>query len=147
MKKMKKLKFFLIIVICTFWFNNLQAQGVLGKWHTVNEDTGKPNSLIEIYEEDGEVKGKVLRILKEEDRDKLCNNCSGTLKDQPIEGLELMTGFQKDGNEYTGGVITDPKSGKQYKAKIWVDEDDPQRLKVRGYIAFFYKTQTWQRAQ
>lgn len=146
MKEMNKLKLLLMIVVCTFGVN-LHAQDVLGKWHTINEDTGKPNSLIEIYEEDGEVKGKVLRILKEEDRDKLCNNCSGNLKDQPIEGLELMTGFQKDGNEYTGGVITDPKSGKQYKAKLWVDEDNPQRLKVRGYIAFFYKTQTWQRAE
>lgn len=136
----------MIIVMCTYGVN-LQAQSVLGKWHTINEDTGKPNSLIEIYEEDGEVKGKVLRILKKEDRDKLCNNCSGHLKDQPIEGLELMSGFEKDGNEYTGGVITDPKSGKEYKAKIWVDEENPKRLKVRGYIAFFYKTQTWQRAQ
>ena len=143
---MNKLKSLLMIVICAFGVN-LQAQDVLGKWHTINEDTGKPNSLIEIYEEDGEVKGKVLRILKEEDRDNLCNNCAGSLKDQPIEGLELMTGFQKDGNEYTGGVITDPKSGKQYKAKLWVEEDNPQRLKVRGYIAFFYKTQTWQRAE
>lgn len=146
MKEMLKLKFLLIIAGFTFGFNS-QAQTVIGKWHTINEETGKPNSLIEIFEEDGEVKGKVLRILKEEDRDKICNNCSGNLKDQPIEGLELMTGFQREGDEYTGGIITDPKSGKEYKAKLWLDEDNPQLLKVRGYIAFFYKTQTWQRAE
>lgn len=143
---MLKLKFGILIVIMTFTVN-LQAQSVLGKWQTINEDTGKPNALIEIFEEDGEVKGKVLQILKEEDRDKICSNCSGHLKDQPIEGLELMYGFERKGNEYSGGVITDPKSGKQYKAKLWLDESNPDLLKVRGYIAFFYKTQTWQRAE
>lgn len=113
----------------------------------MNEDTGKPNSIIEIYEDDGEVFGKVVRILKEEDRGKLCNDCEGDLKDQPIEGLELMQGLTKDGNEYSGGVITDPKTGKQYKVKIWVDENNPNLLKVRGYIAFFYRTETWHRAE
>ncbi len=143
---MLKLKYGLLMVISTLAFN-LQAQSVLGKWQTINEDTGKPNALIEIFEEDGEVKGKVIQILKKEDRDKICNNCSGHLKNQPIEGLELMSGFEGNGKEYSGGVITDPKSGKQYKAKMWVDEQNPDRLKVRGYIAFFFKTETWHRAE
>lgn len=143
---MLKPKYMSLLILLTVGIN-LQAQSVIGKWNTINEDTGKPNSLIEIYEEDGEVKGKVIKILKEENRDQLCNNCSGNLKNQPIEGLELMTGFERKGSEYSGGVITDPKSGKQYKAKLWVDEDNPDRLKVRGYIAFFYKTQTWHRAK
>lgn len=141
------MKYIQLIVMLVFGCSFLQAQTVLGKWHTINEDTGQPNALIEIFEEGGEVKGKVLRILKEEDRDKVCHKCSGALKDQPIEGLELMSGFERNGNEYSGGVITDPKSGKEYKAKLWVDEHNPQKLKVRGYIAFFYKTQTWHRAE
>jgi len=58
-----------------------------------------------------------------------------------------MKGFEKSGKEYVNGLITDPKSGKQYKSKIWIDEGNPDRLKVRGYIAFFYKTQTWHRAK
>lgn len=143
---MTKLKNLLLIFLLILG-GSLQAQTIFGKWHTINEDTGKPNSIIKIYEEDGEVFGKVVRILKEEDRDKLCNNCEGNLKDQPIEGLELMQGLTKDGNEYSGGVITDPKTGKQYKVKIWVDENNPNLLKVRGYIAFFYRTETWHRAE
>lgn len=122
-----------------------QAQTVFGKWNTINEESGKPNSIIEIYEDDGVVNGKVLRILKESDRDELCNNCAGDLKGQPIEGLELMRGLEKSGKEYSGGVITDPKTGKEYKVKIWVDEHNPDLLKVRGYIAFFYRTETWHR--
>ena len=77
MKKMLKLKYFMFIVIFTLGVN-LQAQDILGQWQTINEDTGKPNSLIEIYEEDGEVKGKVLKILKEENRGQICSNCTVT---------------------------------------------------------------------
>ena len=143
---MLKLKIMSILILLTVGIN-VQAQSVIGKWNTINEDTGKPNSLIEIYEENGEVKGKVVKILKEENRGQTCSKCSGELKDKPIEGLELMTGFERKGHEYSGGLITDPKSGKQYKAKMWVDGDNPNLLKVRGYIAFFYKTQTWHRAE
>jgi uncharacterized protein (DUF2147 family) len=146
MKKMLKLKNMILLILIAVGYN-AQAQSVLGKWNTINEDTGKPNSLIEIYEENGEVKGKVIKILKEENRGQICSKCSGDMKNRPIEGLELMTGFEKNGREYSGGIITDPKSGKQYKAKLWVDEDNPDLLKVRGYIAFFYKTQTWHRAE
>lgn len=135
----------LLFVVVLVTGNSLYSQTIFGKWNTINEETGKPNSIIEIYEDDGVVNGKVVKILKEQDRNKLCNNCAGDLKDQPIEGLELMRGLEKNGNEYAGGLITDPKTGKEYKVKIWVDEDNPNRLKVRGYIAFFYRTETWHR--
>lgn len=141
---MKNMKYTMCLVLLMMG-TSLYAQTVFGKWNTINEETGKPNSIIEIYEDDGVVNGKVVKILKEKDRDKLCYNCAGDLKDQPIEGLELMRGLEKSGNEYAGGLITDPKTGKEYKVKIWVDETNPDRLKVRGYIAFFYRTETWHR--
>jgi uncharacterized protein (DUF2147 family) len=141
--KIKKI----LLVLLLISGSALHAQTVFGKWKTINEDTGKPNSIIEIFEEDGEVKGKVIRILKESDRKRLCTLCEGDLKNKPIEGLELMHGMKKDGKEYSGGVITDPKSGKKYKVKIWVEEHNPDRLKVRGYIAFFYRTETWERVK
>lgn len=137
----------ILLVLLLITGSVLNAQTVFGKWKTINEDTGKPNSIIEIFEEDGEIKGKVVRILKESDRKRRCTLCEGHLKDKPIEGLELMQGMKKNGKEYSGGVITDPKSGKQYKVKIWVDEHDPNKLKVRGYIAFFYRTETWERVK
>lgn len=142
---MKKL---ILCLLCLFSATlYTQAQSVFGKWKTINEETGKPNSIIEIFEEGGEVHGKVVRILKEEDRDKRCTNCEGEFKNKKIEGLVVMRGLEKDGNEYSGGLVTDPKSGKEYKCKIWLDEDNPDLLNIRGYIAFFYKTQTWERVK
>ena len=85
--------------------------------------------------------------MKEEDREKLCTNCEGKLKDQPIEGMVLMQGLEKEGDVYEGGTIVDPKTGKEYRCKIWIDEEEPDVLKIRGYLAFFYRTKTWQRAE
>ncbi|MGY5849685.1 DUF2147 domain-containing protein [Salegentibacter sp. F14] len=136
----------LLVCMCTlFSCFEMQGQSIFGKWQVTN-DAGKVNSIIEIYQEGGEVAGKVVRIMKEEDRDQTCDKCSGELKDKPIEGLEVISGFEKDGEHYTGGILIDPKSGKEYKGKIWLDEEDPNKLNVRGYVAFFYKTKTWERA-
>lgn len=137
----------MLLSLCSMLlFSEMQAQGVLGKWEVTN-DEGKVNSIIEIYENGDHIVGEVVRIIKEEDRDKKCTECSGDLKDQPIEGLKVIYGFEKEGNEYTGGTLIDPKSGKEYKGKLWVDEANPNQLNVRGYLAFFYKTKTWQRAE
>lgn len=138
---------FLCGIIFCFCSVNLQAQSVFGKWKTVNDETGISHSIVEIYKdsETGEVKGKLVRMLKEEMKDKLCTLCEGERKNKPLEGLLIMEGLEKEGSEYVGGVVMDPKTGKEYKCKIWVDEDNPDHLKVRGYMAFLYRTQTWER--
>ncbi|SDR84892.1 DUF2147 domain-containing protein [Gramella sp. MAR_2010_147] len=124
---------------------NLQAQEVLGRWENTNKE-GKVNSIIEIYEKGDEIYGKVDRILNEEDRNRRCTKCEGDLKNEPVEGMELMKGLKKDGDEYAGGTIVDPKTGKEYRCKIWLDDDNPDVLNVRGYISLFYKTKIWRRA-
>lgn len=136
-----------LTIVFLFVLGSLQAQTIFGKWKTRNDETGKANSIIEIYKEGDEINGKVVKILKESDRGRLCENCEGKLKDQPVEGLELMTGLKDKGGEFSGGIITDPETGKEYRVKVWLDEDNPNLLKVRGYIAFFYRTQTWERVQ
>ena len=46
----------------------------------------------------------------------------------------------KKGDKYEGGKIYNPKNGKTYKCSIWLEGNN---LKVRGYVAMFYETQTW----
>jgi hypothetical protein len=38
----------------------------------------------------------------------------------------------------------DPEDGKVYKAEMWLEQS---KLKVRGYLALFYRTQTWVRGE
>jgi uncharacterized protein (DUF2147 family) len=59
---------------------------------------------------------------------------------KPIVGLEIIRNMEKDGDEYEDGDILDPENGKVYRCKLWVEEG---KLRVRGYISFLYRTQTW----
>ncbi|MGY5847200.1 DUF2147 domain-containing protein [Salegentibacter sp. HM20] len=140
------LKFSLFLFIFGGFQSVAFSQEVLGKWKVTNEQ-GRVNSIVEIYKNGQAYYGKVVRITKEEDRDKRCEKCPGELKNRPIEGLNVIRGFEKEGDEYINGILLDPKSGKEYKGKIWIDEDEPDKLNVRGYVAFFYKTKTWERAE
>jgi uncharacterized protein (DUF2147 family) len=124
----------------------IQAQTVFGKWENRN-DEGRVNSIIEVYEEENEVFGRIGRIIKEEDRDKRCTECEGDLHNKPLEGMVIMRGLEKEDDGYEDGVIIDPESGKEYKCRIWLDPENPDKLYVRGYLAFFYKTKIWDRLQ
>lgn len=140
------MKLTLLLAFLLGFFNLVQSQEVTGRWENRNEE-GKVNSIIEVFEKNGKIYGKVDRIMREEDRDRLCTKCEGDLKNVPVEGMELMQGLEKEGEEYVGGTIVDPKTGKEYRCKIWLDEDNPDILKIRGYISLFYKTKTWRRAE
>ena len=65
---------------------SLTAQSVLGKWHSMDPDTGSKESVIEVYLEGDKLYGKIIEILKEEDKDKKCIECTGKDKNKPIEG-------------------------------------------------------------
>lgn len=118
------------------------AADIVGEWKTIDDESGEAKSVVEIYERDGRYYGKVRDLLLKPD-DTLCEKCEGELKDQPVVGMEIITDMEKKGDEYSGGEILDPESGKVYRAKMWLEDDD--RLKVRGYVGFLYRTQTWQR--
>src|SRR5690606_23887686 len=109
-------------VIATIVFTALaalstQAQAVTGKWKTIDDETGKATSIVEISEKNGKIYGKVVEILTDK-KDAKCDKCPGADKGKPIKGLTIIKGLSKDGKEYSGGTITDPGSGKEYKCAL-----------------------------
>ena len=73
-------------------------------------------------------------------------NPDPALRQRPLFGLQIMSGLKPDGEgRWKGGTIYDPNSGKTYKCKLrMVDEDT---LEVRGYIGISLvgRTETWRR--
>ncbi|MFY8180863.1 MAG: DUF2147 domain-containing protein [Flavobacterium sp.] len=140
--KMFKLKNSLFLLLVLF-FQIVQSQSVLGTWKTYDDETGKEKSIVEIYEENGKIYGKIIELLDKENKGKKCINCSGTDKDKPIQGMVIIRGLSKDGDEYNGGKILDPKSGKIYKCSLSLESKD--KLTVRGYIgiSLLGRTQKW----
>lgn len=121
----------------------------IGKWKTFDDKTDKQKSVVEIYEENGEIKGKILQIFPDDGKgesSKKCTSCPGEFKDQPIVGMVFLWGLKKQGEEYQGGQILDPKNGYIYKATIAL-EDGGNKLKVRGFIGFSLigRSQFWLR--
>ncbi|MBQ4822509.1 DUF2147 domain-containing protein [Aquimarina sp. MMG016] len=138
------MNFFKTLFIAVVLLVGMNAQSqVVGKWKTIDDNTGEPRSIVEIYKKGDKVYGKISRILNEAERNKLCKECEGDDYNKPIEGMVIIKGLEKDGSEYEDGTILDPENGKVYRCKIWIDEDDPNVLNVRGYIAFLFRTQKW----
>lgn len=140
-------KYITIIVLfisCVFYS---QSKSFLGKWKTIDDETGEAKSIVEIYEKSGKIYGKVIEILDVVHKNNLCQNCGGEDKSKPILGLTVIKGLTRDGKEYNSGKILDPKSGKLYRCFITLEGNE--KLKVRGYIgiALLGRTQYWQRVK
>jgi uncharacterized protein (DUF2147 family) len=127
----------------------LAAEGAspVGTWQTIDDNSGKVRSLVRISEANGEISGKIEKIFPGpgEETNPKCIKCSDQRKDQPIIGMTFLNGLKKDGDEFGGGQILDPDNGKVYRSKIEVIEGG-KKLKVRGYLGPFYRTQIWVRA-
>jgi uncharacterized protein (DUF2147 family) len=138
---MKNILFSLLILASSF----IHSQTVLGKWKTIDDETGKEKSVVEIYEENGRVYGKILQLFREpgEDQDPYCDKCSDDRKDQRITGMIIVRDMVLKDGYYQGGTICDPKNGKVYKCEFWLSTNDTNKLELRGYWGFLYRTQNW----
>ena len=119
------------------------ADPLVGTWKTVDEKTGKVVSEVEVYDQGGKFFGKIVGLTEPNDaqgKPKTCTKCQGADKDKPIIGLVILKDLSPSGDRYKGGTITDPDDGKIYKSELWVEDG---KLKVRGYLGPFYRTQTW----
>src|SRR4030095_5019267 len=114
-----------------------------GRWQTIDEKTDKPVSEVQITEQGGKLTGTITGLTEPNDKagkTKTCTACKGDDKDKPIIGLVIIKDLKPDGDRFKGGTILDPEDGKVYKAELWTENG---KLKVRGYLGVFYKTQTW----
>ncbi|SFU39425.1 Uncharacterized conserved protein, DUF2147 family [Pustulibacterium marinum] len=136
-----------IVLVCLLVVIQFSAfsQEVVGKWKMIDDENGKARSIVQIYEKDGKIFGKVLELLDPKKKDAVCKECDDYRKDKKVEGMVVIEDMQKEGSTYKDGQILNPDSGKFYRCKIWLDEDNSELLHVRGYLAFFYRTQTWHR--
>lgn len=122
---------------------------IVGQWKTIDDETGKPKSIIEIYEKDGVFNGKIIKLFREpnEDQNPKCDKCSGDKKDQLILGMQNLNDLKKDSDtRWSGGEILDPNNGKTYSCKAEL-LDGGKKLNLRGFIGFSLigRTQTWER--
>jgi uncharacterized protein (DUF2147 family) len=124
-----------------------QAQpNVIGKWRTIDDESGKERSIIELYESKGLISGKVIKTFPQpgEDVDPVCDKCDpeDARYNKKIIGMEILQNMKRAGDEFTEGNILDPENGKIYRCKLWLEGSN---LMVRGYWGPFFRTQIWKK--
>ncbi len=145
---MKKLLLLPMLLVCLVApLSYAQDVSVEGLWNTFDDDTGQADSLVKIWIDQGELKGKIIKLIEPEDENAKCVDCEGKFKDQTIVGLQFIWGLTLDDGVWDDGNILDPSDGSVYSSKITLS-DDGNTLDVRGYIGFAFAGQStvWKRA-
>lgn len=138
----------IIVTLFYLCFQQLASQTVVGKWRTIDDRNGITKAIVELYKQDGLLQGKVIKIMEEGKENALCVKCEGDLKDKPVEGMQIIYSFKDSGDGvYKGKKLFDPEQAMTFRGRIWLDPENSNQLKVRGYLAFLYRTQTWIRVK
>lgn len=132
------------------WVNSGFAQNVssdspIGYWRTMDDVTGKPKSIIQIWRtSDQQLMGKVIKVYSKQA--KLCTACAGQQHNQPLVGMVILSGLSSEQPLWNKGKIFDSDNGKTYKCSVHVTENG-KRLNVHDYIGLplFGRSQTWER--
>lgn len=115
---------------------------ITGNWLT---DGGK--AIVTIARCGSNICGRISRVLvrtpDEDQRD--VNNPDASLRNRPIEGLRVLSGFRRDGDQYRHGQIYDPESGRSYNARLRLNANGS--LRVTGCLSLGWpcQSQTWTR--
>ena len=126
----------------------VSSQSIFGKWKTIDDRTGKPKAVIDIYAKDGLMYGHVVKVLEKGKENALCVKCDDDRKDKPILGMTIIEGLKENVNgEWKGKTLFDPEQAMTFRCKIWLNPENSNELKVRGYLMFIYRTQTWIRVE
>ena len=132
---------FSLLIIC-----GLAAQSPVGVYKTIDDESGEAKSHVELFEKNGKIYGKIIKLLPSAEGTH-CINCPGDKKGKPLVGLQILEDLEPYKDYWSYGSVLDPKSGKVYKASLWVEGKD--KVKLRGYIGIsaLGRTQTWYRIE
>ena len=96
-------------------------------WQTFDE--GQPKGVVKITESNGVLTGKLIE--------------GSTAKAKQYVGTTVIRGLKADGGgKYSGGTITDPAKGKDYKMTATLSGNT---LDLKGHIGPFSRSQTWKK--
>ncbi len=74
---------------------------------------------MEIVEREGLFYGRVVSAVEPERRDAI--HPDPALRDRPVVGLEVLSGFQYSRRRWVGGTVYDPRTGHHHEAMLWFE--------------------------
>jgi Uncharacterized protein conserved in bacteria (DUF2147) len=118
-----------------------------GLWQKI--EYGKPVIWVLIVDRhDGMFEGAIAKLFPKpgEIMHDFCSKCTDDRKDAPELGISFIRNMKRNGLEYEGGNILDPRNGEVWKAKMTISPDG-QQLTLRGYVLtpLLGKNEIWYR--
>lgn len=114
---------------------------VIGVWTAIggakSPQKGKALVQLEIYQKGDTYEGRYVKLLPDGIAafGTKCKTCTGERKDKPFDGMVVIWGLKKTGdNEYSGGKVYDTVKGDDFSCKLSLK--DPDTLKLSGCLAF-----------
>jgi len=127
-----------------------QALSPVGRWVTIDDETGKKRSWVDISETpEGTLETRIERIfaVKEgEEPKRVCDVCEGDFHNKPIVGMRIMWDMKKhNDSSWSDGYVLDPHNGKIYHCQLRMK--DKNHLEIRGYVGLplIGRSQEWVR--
>lgn len=131
-----------IFAIALFAAKPLQAQNkadkILGYYLTFDDETNLEKSQVQIFKStNGMYYGKIVWLKEPLKNGKTKvdeKNPEPKLQNRPLMNLEILKGFKFDSKneEWNGGTIYNPASGKTYDC--YINFDSANKIKIRGFI-------------
>jgi uncharacterized protein (DUF2147 family) len=140
--KQKTVRYFMLFCLLMPVGRLCAMEPVEGYWKSVDDESKKVTAFWRLEIKDGRLYGYIVNYPDRKESDR-CNKCVEETQDfhnMPILGTPWLLLSENDDGTWENGYIIDSGQGKKYKAKVWFEEG---KLKMRGYIGFFYRTQSW----
>lgn len=119
----------------------------IGYWQTTDEKTNQAASIVQIWQQNGMLYGKIVKIFSQggHSASDVCTECKGDLHNKPLVGMAILTGLTQQ-NEGWAGKILAPRNGNTYDTTLKLT-DDGNKLEVYIKAGLGGRTQTWNRAR
>lgn len=123
----------------------LAADGAVGRWKTIDDETGKAMTIVEVYAAKNDT--YAAKIVENIAAPANCDKCSGKDKGKSIIGMPVLWGMKKASDGFTGGNGFKPSSGDSFKVKSVKLVDGGKKLEITGCKLVFCRSAHWERAQ
>ena len=115
---------------------------VEGYWKSIDDETNKASGYWKLEIKDNRLLGYLVNY-RNMKPNHVCVACTGKLKEffeKPIRSTAWINLKKNQNKVWKDGYIIDAGKGRKYKAEIWLEDN---KLKMRGYVGFLHRTQTW----
>ena len=144
---MKLNQFILSALFCSIRLSSI-AKDITGIWKNIDDKTGSSKAVLEIRKEsNGTYTGKIIKVTPRPGYTpkETCIDCPAPYTNKPILGMDVLKNLkQNNAEDFTGGRIIDPLTGKIYSMKAKLSSNG-NRLLLRGYVGVsaLGRSQTW----